>query len=120
MLLGWLFSSIFFKDFQEPSINNEMFVECLKSPFIISVLGKGFWDPQKRILGHFLKWWLLVGANQGSNQACYKQFQGSKEFQSFIQQFWDMSKSDQDSMVPGTDLGFVVFSFFPSVWVICL
>jgi hypothetical protein len=53
---------------------------------------------------------LQVGANQGANQACYKQFQGSKEFGGFLRKFWDMRKSDQDSMVPGSI--FISFVWF--------
>jgi hypothetical protein len=62
---------------------------------------------------------LQVGANQGANQACYKQFQGSKEFGGFLRKFWDMRKSDQDSMVPGSIfISFVWFQLrFPLVCV---
>ena len=43
---------------------------------------------------------ILDTAVPGSNRECFKQFQNSKELMGFLKTFWDMEKSDQDSVVP--------------------
>ena len=36
----------------------------------------------------------------GAKKECFKQFLGSKELHPFLEQFWMLSKQDQDSIAP--------------------
>ena len=59
---------------------------------------------------HVISSW-MSSPTWGGKKKCFKQFNGSKELRTFLEQFWNISKQDQDSIAPCQS--HVLFKQFP-------